>query len=739
MKLPTLTAKVYLSIFLIIILGLYSGFNYRLFSNAEALREQTHQKTLQLAKNDIQTASKITLQRIKSQLDRITTWDEVYQQLNDASYYLYWKENSLKQSDYWFTYFQQLEFYDIDKKKVSPTKASSFPIKGALPESIPEKMSYFKGTDKHLDYYLYLPIYDRTNIEIIGYAGLSVDFSDMLLQSFQLLHVDKSSVVIKADLANKMIEPGRIFDLLTFEPTKNPVNDFLWELIQDYIREVLLFGIFIALLFAVFFTRLVSSPLKRLTNYVNTLQSDTEKVQPPLKANFLITEIENLKKAIFHYHRQLVTAHIEIDKQHQIAYEQARLDPLSHVFNRRGFDEHWSQLLLHFHEAPRNICFMILDCDFFKAINDTYGHEVGDDVIRISAATIKKSLPLDTNLFRIGGDEFVAIIENRHLDECEDIARRCYEAISNYDFSHLGIKEQIYYSIGMSFVSAENSHELSMMNKNADIALYQAKKSLHNKICLYQEDMNIADSVLVSTERVNAIVYALQNWKYLYMYQQKVQPVNPNEQTYSEALIRIKQDDSIIFPDEILNVVLHRRMEADMDKAVLCNLYNLLITGKIPKGTGLSINITAQTIFQEDLIELFKPFCSYLKDYKIVIEILESTLISNLDEIKDSLQQLRSEGFKIALDDFGSGYSSIQYLAWMPVDIIKFDISLTQCLMGDKKTQKIIYNTASMIRSAGYDLVMEGIETEEMSQAAIKAGATHLQGYFIEKPNPIVP
>jgi len=360
-------------------------------------------------------------------------------------------------------------------------------------------------------------------------------------------------------------------------------------------------------------------------------------------------------------------------------------------------------------------------------------------VIRISAATIKKSLPLDASLFRIGGDEFVAIIENRSLEECEAIARKSYDSISRYDFSHLGIKEQVYYSIGMSFVTEENMLELGMMNKHADIALYQAKKSLHNKICLYREDMHSAESVLVSTERVNAIVNALQDWKHLYMYKQKLQPVNPESPVYNEALIRIKQGDSIIYPDEIFNVVQHRRMEAEMDKAVLSHLYNLLVTGQIPKGNGLSINITAQTILQEDLVSLFKPFRTYLEDHKIVIEILESTLIMNLDDIKDSLRQLRSEGFKIALDDFGSGYSSIKYLAWMPADIIKFDITLTQCLLGDKKTRKIIFNIAAMIRSAGYDLVMEGIETKEMSDAAIKAGATHLQGYYIEKPNPIVP
>lgn len=738
MRFPTLNAKVYLTLFLLFVLGIYTFFNTRLFINADELRSKTHDKTLQLAQKELEIASDLTLQRIKSQVDRLTHWDEVFQQLSDPTYYFYWKENSLRKSSYWFPYYDEIDLYDAQGQIISPPSPTKAPMTGNLPQRVPKDTAYFIGTNFHIDFYYFEPVRDRKTNYVIGYVGLSVDFSNLLLQDFQLLHVDKSSITIKKGFEKKPVPSNQLFDLLQYEPIKNPVNDFLWELIQEFIQEVVAFGALIGIVFALFFTRLVNTPLKRLNRYVKELQQTPDKLQPPLEHTFPILEIEKLKNSIFEYHRQLVSAHIEIDTQHQVAFEQARIDTLSHVFNRRAFDEYWNQLQMHFVSSPRDLCFLLFDCDFFKAINDSYGHEIGDDVIRISAATFKKALPLDTNLYRIGGDEFVAIIENRTLDECESIARRCYEAISKYDFNHLGIKEKVYYSIGMSFIDQEDSADLPLMNKHADIALYQAKKSLHNKIVMYREDMHMTESVLVSTERVNAIVNALHEWQHLYMFQQKVMAVDTQSQGYFEALIRIKQDDTIIYPDEILKVVQHRRLENEMDKAVLSNLYHLLQENKIPEGVGFSINITAQTLVQERLVDLFQPFQPYTKDRKIVIEILESTLISNLDEIQDSLQTLRSQGFKIALDDFGSGYSSIRYLAWMPVDIIKFDISLSQCLLGDRKTQKIIVNTASMIRSAGYDLVMEGIETKEMFDAAIKAGATHLQGYYIEKPKPIV-
>lgn len=370
MKLPMLKAKLYLTLFLLIVLGIYSCFNYRLFINAENLREQTHQKNKQLAAEEIETASKIAQQRIKSQLERITNWDDIYQQLNDPSYYFYWKENSLKQSGYWYPAFDCLELYGKDKSLLSPPPASQLAKNHALPLTIPQQSAYFTGHANQIYYLLFLPIHDRTHFEIIGYIGLRVNFSSMLLHDFQLLHVDKSTVKTVPEFEDKMLEPHQLKQLLQYDPIKNPVNDFLWELIQDFIKEVLFFGGFIALLFAVFFTRLVSSPLKLLTDYVDDLQNHTDKLQPVLRKTFKISEIENLKQSISHYHRQLVTANIEIDKQHQVAYEQARIDSLSHVFNRRAFDEYWNQLLFHYNEPPGNICFLLLDCDFFKAINE---------------------------------------------------------------------------------------------------------------------------------------------------------------------------------------------------------------------------------------------------------------------------------------------------------------------------------------------------------------------------------
>jgi EAL domain-containing protein (putative c-di-GMP-specific phosphodiesterase class I) len=151
----------------------------------------------------------------------------------------------------------------------------------------------------------------------------------------------------------------------------------------------------------------------------------------------------------------------------------------------------------------------------------------------------------------------------------------------------------------------------------------------------------------------------------------------------------------------------------------------------------VSINISGKTLLNTDLITLFSPFLPYINNYKIVIEVTETSLIEHFDYVSNVLQQLRKLGFLIALDDFGSGYSSIRYLANMPVDIIKFDMSLLRALEnGDTKTQAILYATANMIVAAGYQLVVEGVETEAQVQLTKQLGASHIQGYYFGKPSP---
>lgn len=739
MRLPRLSAKVYLTVFVITMLGIYSFFHYQLYNEVQSLQSQVDAKTKTLAKKELQREILSSIDRINRNLDLITYWSDVYKQLTTGHTLEFqnWYRKNLLNSRFWQQNDLQLQLYN-ERGQVLLSNPVADKSSNILPTSIPKHPLYFDIKNNELVLVQFKPIYQPDTDNIIGYAGLAVRFLPELHGDKHFTHIGRHTLKLNTSNTATTFTPDQLYKHLTYKVLSNPMNDYLWELIQHFLVQIVILSLLIYFTFIILFANFIVRPLHQITSYIEQLKNNPNKLASPLNKHYILKEFERLKDAIFHYHKQIISANIEIEEQRQIAHEQARVDALSLVMNRRAFEENWHTLTQNYPKNPRNIAFLLFDCDFFKAINDTYGHEVGDEIIRISASTIKRALPLDADLYRLGGDEFAAIIKDRSPDDSIKIAEKCYEAISKFDFEQLlGINEKVVFSIGVSIVTPDIANEIYLMNRQADIALYRAKKSLQKKISIYEHETESEEAILLSKSHINAIVEGLQCNNALQMHGQTILSIEDENTSYQEALVRIKDGDTLILPVEILKVVHHRHLEIDLDQCVLSTLLTLLTQNKIPKGTGLSINISVQTLLQGNLPSLLGPFRRFLPEHKLVVEILESTLITNIDQVTEMLNTIRSQGFKVALDDFGSGYSSIKYLSWMPVDIVKFDMTLTRGLLSDVKTKNIIEKTAAMIRSAGYDLVMEGIETEEMKEAAIAAGATHLQGYLFDKPSPL--
>jgi EAL domain-containing protein (putative c-di-GMP-specific phosphodiesterase class I) len=174
-------------------------------------------------------------------------------------------------------------------------------------------------------------------------------------------------------------------------------------------------------------------------------------------------------------------------------------------------------------------------------------------------------------------------------------------------------------------------------------------------------------------------------------------------------------------------------MEIEMDRTIIEKVQQDLEHGFIPKGSGISVNLSAESIAHKHIVDWLMPLTDFTQSYYIVIEVTETSLITQISAAARSLTILRKLGFKIALDDFGSGYSSLRYLTSMPVDIIKFDISLIQGMMDDRLC-KLVQEMASMLIGLGYDLVAEGIESEELLVIVDSAGFNLSQGYLFGKP-----
>lgn len=728
-------AKWHMIIFLSVSLGVYLFMFGYLYTSAEKLKTQAAAQVAYAAEQELKTHLAQFMQQAEQHLAVLTEWDEVHQQLHQSRYYYFWRNQRLKDSQYWRFYFNDVELYAQNGQPLIQ-KGPNEPDPSFLPTSVPDDLAIFQLQNQAINYRLFVPVLQRNTDQPLGFIGLNFSFLSWLQQQQQFQYIERSSLKPKVIDESSGLLPTTLLaspgQFVYFDVVENPVDNFLWRLIQEFIFYVLLYAVVVAILFMVFFRFSLIRPLQDLTDYLSELKNKPSDIVEP-KKHYLVSEFEDLQNSLYTYNQALLNTEQELNYQHERYFKQSRIDALSGLLNRFSFDEMMQKLSDSGQTNNQTIGFILVDCDYFKAINDTYGLEVGDRVIQLTAQALQESLPAHATSFRIGGDEFATILNIDTATTLKQIADDVFQTLQTLPLKSLGIQERISFSLGLS-ISAQ-SQTLQNLLKNADIALYKAKHSLHDKVQLFVDDEMSAAKTLLSNRQVGIILQALQTGDGIEMHLQPV--VNAQSETsYFEALIRIRKEGILIFPGDIFNIVNHRNLDIDLDKQVIKAITRLFVEGKLKTGQGLSFNISPHTLLQLNLERELSSLAKFAQDYKIIVEITETSLITNIELVTLKLNALREKGFLVALDDFGSGYSSIRYLANMPVDIVKFDMTLTRALELDDKTKGIIQTTAKMIREAGYQLVMEGIETQAQFTAAQRAGATGFQGYFFGKPIP---
>jgi diguanylate cyclase (GGDEF)-like protein len=727
-------ARLFVGIGLVIFIIMNLIFYYK----SNEIKVNVEQQAQQAVKTEIMTGVLATLKHLDALANDISNWDEVRQQLTDSSYYFYWRDQNLKQSAHFQSYYDQVELYDPDGKRISGTSKGSNKEKNFLPTQIDGlRKDYLLLDAQNIVHLLqFKPIIASDTQQLIGYVGISSQFLSALFSHTQLFFTQKNSIQFDGARFNRQSQLGieQITEALLFSPIENPINTYLWQLITSFMTQTTAIILLLASIFFWLFTQLIQRPLGSVIRYLQLLKAHPEQLQTSEQINYPIKEFSEINQSIYQFHQELHLAQEQLNQQNALLWTQSRRDGLTNVFNRRAFDEAWLDASTHKHTL---FAFVLFDCDFFKALNDSYGHDIGDAVIRITAETIRDNLPNQLSVYRIGGDEFVVMVEGKHAVQVKEMVQNCLTALLDYPFHQIDIREKISFSVGISMISPDVDYPITDLPRQADIAMYKAKQSHQDKIQFYCHQMeNDANTVLFKNNLLNTVLDAIHTGRHIEMHYQPIVSLHDNR-VYYESLIRLNTPTDRIFPSDIFAVVNRRRLETELDKQVIDKVLLAFVEKKLPIGTGISLNLSGKTLLQSDIISLVSPFLPYVSDYKVVIEVTETSLIEHFDYVSELLRKLRSQGFLIALDDFGSGYSSIRYLANMPVDIIKFDMSLLRALEhGDSKTQTILLSTASMITAAGYQLVVEGVETAEQVQLTKQLGASHIQGYYYGKPSP---
>lgn len=726
-----LSVKTYGMVFIVLVTLFFSFTSGLMLNKIQTTRLEIERDSQRAASAEITQA----LELLGKELDRVAHalagWDETRQQLSDPGYYGYWRDSRVLQGGIVPDYVKSVELYNRQGQSLGQ----------ALP-GMPRKVAQAPRTElvrrQGRDFiYLTRPIQDvEVREQVSGYAVLKIEFRPALLSVQRFRYADAASIALALHEGETVTDlAGRV----SYRVVPNEEIAALLQFLTRYQYQIALIVLLLSWAFYAALSSLLAKPLLRLSQHIDALRGGHDGLMlESLGGSLAVKELEKVRSSLNDYQRELESMHVSLDQKNTELWTMAHRDPLTTVFNRRSFDEDWKMLLSVASGHRVDVSVMLFDCDHFKPINDTYGHHAGDQVLKSIARILQDTLRSGDRLYRLGGDEFATMFLDVDILHVEEAAKRCVEAVDQYDFSTLGIKEPIRISIGLAHADSIQADEMALLPKQADVAMYYAKRPGHGKIALYAEEMAHDGNALLSNQVTNAVFEAISSGACLEMHYQPVVDLGSRRIEYYEALVRIRRGQELIMPGAIFPVVEGRRLEAEMDFAVMGKILENLRDGLIPAGSGLSVNISGPAIVHPRISEKLAQFEPFLRDYKLVLELTETALIPQLQRASANLNQLRAKGFKVALDDFGSGYSSLGYLANMPVDIVKFDISLIRSLAQDDARQgSIVEGLAMMIRKAGYSMVAEGLETGQALEKVNRLGFSHGQGYYLGRPAPL--
>lgn len=417
-------------------------------------------------------------------------------------------------------------------------------------------------------------------------------------------------------------------------------------------------------------------------------------------------------------------------------------DPLTQLPHRRLLLEHLDKSLSHTKRTGTYGGIFFLDIDHFKIINDTYGHDIGDILLKAVAVRIYGVMRQGDTLARFGGDEFVILVENLGdsssvaAQHSKTIATAIHKAVGE-PFELGGHLRYITVSIGITLFHDDSATKETIL-KHADMALYKSKAAGRNTTQFYDNQMQIAFEMRTKLEE--DIRKALENNQFVLYYQPKLDETKTI--TGAELLLRWKHPIyGIIPPNEFLPIAQELGLIKAIGMFVIYNVSKQLQEWHTPATSHLSlaINISVQELEEEDFVAmLMQYFEQNLDDLKrLTIELGESIILKVNPYIYATMQTLRKHGVKFAIDNFGAGYVSLNALKDFPIDEMKIDKSLINALDGTKNAISIINAMIAIGESFGLHTVAEGIETNAQMKTLINEGCDTFQGFLLGKPLPL--
>ncbi|WP_305889176.1 MULTISPECIES: bifunctional diguanylate cyclase/phosphodiesterase [unclassified Pseudomonas] len=429
----------------------------------------------------------------------------------------------------------------------------------------------------------------------------------------------------------------------------------------------------------------------------------------------------------------------QLDQARRSLQQVAHYDPLTNLINRRGFNQVFAEKLIEKTNKGGMLAVMFLDIDHFKRINDSLGHDAGDELLKVLAGHIKSSVRSHEDVVaRFGGDEFCLLIDLHDREEARHMAQRIMLKMKE-PIELAGRRMVMTTSIGISLFP-EDGKTCEELLKNADLALYQSKGGGRNGLSFFSAKLKTRATLELQLEE--ELRHALREDNGLMLYYQPIYDLKTGQVSKLEALIRWQHPvHGFLVPDRFIAIAEANGLIAELDNWVLRKACEDL--GELSRqgyaDLKIAVNCSPLSLARVELADEIEYAlrAAGVKPQQLELEVTENALMGNIANTLMLLRQIRALGVSLSIDDFGTGYSSLAYLKRLPLNTLKIDRSFIQDIPKATQDMEIVQAIIVMAHTLHLQVVTEGVETFEQYQFLENHGCDFVQGYLLSRPVPL--